>query len=267
MFFHRLRWKAQGKAESRMADLGTAARTDDERRNGHRPAPGGASGGRNGRTGNRPVPGGRAVLGGFLVAAAVVGLFWASTRESAPSDRYVVTTRAVAPGARLTAADLAMVPLDLPATLSQRAFRDVAALEGSTAIGPLGAGELVQASAVVAKPSAQASREVSFVVPAATLGPGLETGERIDVIATFAGGDAFSTVVLRQALVVGLDRDQRDEREVTVTVAVDDPADAVALAHANQEGKLTVVRATGATPLPPHAPVFRGSASGASGRS
>lgn len=237
-----------------MADLGVAVRADEERRNGQRPA--------GSRRRRRPVAGGRAVLGGFLVAASVVGLFWASTRESAPSTWYVVAGHAIAPGTRLTAADLSREPLDLPPPLAQHAFRDIATLDGSTAIAPLAAGELVQASAVVAKPGPAASREVSFVVPAATVGPGLEKGERIDVVATFgAGGDAFTTVVLRQALIVGLEGERRDDRDTTVTVALEDPADAVALAHASQQAKLTVVRATGAAPIAPNSPVFRVSAS------
>jgi len=241
-----------------MVDLGVRVRADGEHRNGHR--------GRAGGHRHRPVPGGRAILGGFLVAAAVVGLFWASTRQSGPSQLYVVARHAIAPGTRLAASDLSRQGIDLPPTLAQRAFRDVAALEGSTVVAPLAAGELIQASAVVAKPSAPASRELSFAVPAATLGPGLEAGERIDVLATFgAGGDAFSTVVLRQALIVGLDRGRREDRDLTVTVAVDDPADAVSLAHASQQAKLTVVRATGATPMAPNAPVFRLPAPGASG--
>jgi len=236
-----------------MVDLGVAVRADGERHNGRRPAPG--------RPRSRPVPGGRAILGGFLVASAVVGLFWASTSQAGPTQFYVVARRAIAPGTRLAATDLSRQAVDLPPSLAQRGFHDVGALEGSTVVAPLASGELVQASAVVAKPSAPASREESFAVPGATLGPGLEEGERIDVVATFgAGGDAFSTVVLRQALIVGLDRGRRDDRDVTLTVAIDDPADAVSLAHASQQGKLTVVRATGATPMAPSPPVFRLSA-------
>ncbi|MGH9278743.1 MAG: SAF domain-containing protein [Acidimicrobiales bacterium] len=244
-----------------MADLGVAVRTDEERRNGHRPAGPAGPRRRNGRS--RPVPGGRAILGGFLVAAAVVGLFWASTRESTPNQLYVVAARAVAPGARLTAADLTRQPLDLPPALAERAFRDVRAIEGSTTIAPLAVGELVQASAVVAKPSGPASREVSFAVPGATLSADLEKGERIDVVATYGvGGDAFSTYVVRQALIVNLGRGARDDRDTTVTVALDDAADAIALAHATQQAKLTVVRATGAAPVAANTPAFRSTGPG-----
>ena len=237
-----------------MADIDVAVRGDP--RNGHRAdAPS-----RRAPNRRRSVPAGRAVLGGLLVAASVVGLFYASTRtESGPKQSYVVAARAVAPGTRLAAADLRRVAIDLPPAMAGRAFRDPAALEGATAIAPLAEGELVQASAVVAKSSAPASREVTFAVPRSTVTPALEQGERVDIVATYgSGADSFSTVVLRQALIVTLDRGRErvgDQGDATVTVAVDDPADVVALAHAVQLAKLTVVRATGAASGSP--PVFR----------
>ena len=209
------------------------------------------------------MPGGRAVLGGFLVAASVVGLFYASARtESGPERSYVVARRAVPPGAKLQAADLGRLAIDLPPATAARAFTDADVLIGTTVIAPLAEGDLIQASAVVAKPSDPSSREVTFAVARSTLAEGLEAGERIDVLATYGSGDdAFTTVVLRSALVVGLDRGDRprvgDGREASVTVAIDDPADAVAVAHAVQLAKLTVVRATGAAPYAGTTPTFR----------
>ena len=202
------------------------------------------------------------MVGGLLVAAAAVGLFSLSTSAgSGPRQSYVVVQHPVAPGARLAEADLRRVPLDLPPELERHAFKEVRTLVGATVVAPLAAGDLVQASAVVAKPSEPASREVTFGVAPQTLAANLEQGERIDVVATYgSGADAYSSVVLRQALVVGLDRG-RDRvggsDEATITVAVEDPDDAVALAHAVQLAKLTVVRATGAAPLGSGQPVYR----------
>ena len=213
-------------------------------------------------------------MGGLLVAASAVGLFSLSSRaQSGPRQSYVVARHAVAPGARLSAADLTRVALDLPPTMQRHAFREVRTLVGATVVAPLAAGDLVQASAVVAKPSDPASREITFGLARPTLAASLEQGERVDVVATYgSGADAYSTVVLRQALVVGLERG-RDRvgggDDAAITVAVEDPDDAVALAHAVQLAKLTVVRATGATPLaggPPSyrqpAPSVRGGGSG-----
>ncbi|MEA2702922.1 MAG: hypothetical protein QOD63_867, partial [Actinomycetota bacterium] len=82
-----------------------------------------------------------------------------------------------------------------------------------------------------------------------------------DLLATYGtGNDAFTLVVVRQALLVGIDRPRTssgDSGPATVTVAVDDPADAVALAHAIQLGKVTLVRATGAPPLAGVPPTYR----------
>ena len=239
-----------------MADAATAARVEGDvgvARNGHRPpAP----------ARRRSVPGGRAILGGLLVASAVVGLFYASTRTDAgPRQSWVVARHALAPGARLTPADLRPVPIDLPPDVAARAFSDPSELIGATLIAPLGAGDLVQASAVVAKRSGPVSRELTFPVSRATLADSLEQGERVDVVATYgAGADAFSTVVLRQVLVVDLDRGRDrvgDQGDATMTVAVDDPAEAVAFAHAVQVAKLTVVRATGAAPINGNGSSFR----------
>jgi hypothetical protein len=225
------------RAESRNGDGGG--------RNGHRPR---------GPVRRRPLPGGRAVVGGLLVAASAVGLFSVSTKaQGGPRETYVVARHEIAPGTRLTAADLTGLRMDLPAELAGRAFREPGTLVGATVIVPLAAGELVQASAVVDKASDPSSREITFAVPRATLAASMEEGERIDVVATYGTGvDAYSTVVVDQALIVSLDRG-RDRvgagDDAAVTVAIDSAVDAVALAHAVQLGRLTVVRATGATPV------------------
>lgn len=272
MIFHTLPGGSQEVLASGHGAVGMA-----ERATGVQPEAGNAAGGRsNGHrppapARRRPLPGARAVVGGLLVAAAAVGLYAASSSASSgPRHSYVVARHGLAPGARLTPADLSRLPLDLPPALAQRAFRDTRTLEGATVVSPLAAGELVQASAVVAKSSAPGSREITFTVPRATLAPTLEQGERIDVVATFGTGvDAFSSVVLRHALVVGLDRGR--ERvgagdDAAVTVAVDDPGEAVSLAHAIQLGRLTVVRTTGATPAGASDTGFRQAAPTGGGR-
>lgn len=238
-----------------MADVATAPRVDGESRraSAHRrppPAP------------RRSVPGGRAILGGLLVAAAVVGLFYASTQTDAgPRHSWVVAGRALPPGTRLAAGDLRRVPIDLPAEVAARAFANPSELVGATLIAPLAGGDLVQASAVVAKGSGPSSRELTFVVAGPALGGSVEQGERIDVLATYGnGGDAVTSVVLKQALIVTIDRGRGragDQSDAAITVALDDPADEVALAHAVQTAKLTVVRATGAPPIAGAGPTFR----------
>jgi hypothetical protein len=93
------------------------------------------------------------------------------------------------------------------------------------------------------------------------LSPSLEEGERVDLVATFGNGnDAFTTVVLRNAQVVSIDRGKSslgDAGGAVIAVSVDDEADEVAVAHAIEQGKLTVVRATGAAPADGPPPAYR----------
>lgn len=208
------------------------------------------------RVGRRSsLPGGRALVGGLLVAMSAVGLYSAYTSAgSGPTSSYAVAARALPAGARLTAADLATAPAELPESVEGRAFADPGVLVGATLISPLAPGELVQASAVVAKPSDPTSREVTFALPRDTLPPLLEHGERVDVVATYgSGNEALTVPVVRNVLLVGLDAARGrlgDDSTVVLTVAVEDGGDSLALAHAIALGKLTVVRATGAPVLP-----------------
>lgn len=210
----------------------------------------------------RGLPGSRAVVGGLLVAAAAVGLFAAATRSAGgPTTSYVVARADLPAGTRLQASDLELVPMELAPAVRGRAFDTPQALVGATVVSPLGAGELVQSSTVVARKADTASRELSFTLERGRVGTGIKQGERADLLATYGtGNDAFTVVVVRQALLVNIDRPRTtsgDAGPTTVTVAVDDPADAVALAHAVQLGKVTLVRATGAPPLAGVPPTYR----------
>ena len=106
-----------------------------------------------------------------------------------------------------------------------------------------------------------ASRELSFTLERGRVGPAIKQGERADLLATYGtGNEAYTVVVVRQALLVAIERARTaagDAGPATVTVAVDDAADALALAHAVQLGKITLVRATGAPPLAGVPPTYR----------
>ena len=210
----------------------------------------------------RGLPGSRAVVGGLLVAAAAVGMFAAASRSAGgPTHSYVVARHELPAGTRLQASDLELVPMELAPGVRARVFDSAQPLVGATLVSPLGAGELVQSSAVVARKGDTASRELSFTLERGRVGTGIKQGERADLMATYGtGNDAFTVVVVRQALLVAIDRARTASGEsgpATVTVAVDDPADALALAHALQLGKLTLVRATGAPPLAGVPPTYR----------
>lgn len=210
----------------------------------------------------RGLPGGRAVVGGLLVAASAVGLFAAtSTSGRGPAHSFVVASHDLAAGTRLQASDLQLAPMDLAPGARAHAFDSTQPLVGATLVAPLEPGELVQSSAVVARKADSASRELSFTLERGRVGAGIKQGERVDLFATYGtGNDASTIVVVRQALLVSVERPRTasgDNGPTTVTVAVDDPNDALALAHALQLGKVTLVRATGAPPLPAVPPTYR----------
>lgn len=205
----------------------------------------------------RSLPGGRAVAGGFLVAVATVGVFAAHSRATAvPTRSFVVAGRTLEPGTRLVASDLRVAEVAVAdgAALADRGlFTERGALIGAVTVGPIGAGEFVQASAVVRRTGPSDAHEISLAIePARAVGGALRAGERVHVVATFgAGADAYSTVVVRSAQVVaveGAGGGLADTRTLTITLAVTTGDEAIAVAHAVDAGKLTLVRAGAVDP-------------------
>jgi len=203
----------------------------------------------------RSLPGGRAVVGGFLVAASLVAVFAAySGAGDGAGQRYVVARRDLSPGVAITAGDLDLVTMDLPPSLaSARAFTDRRLLVGSVVVGPIGAGELVQAASVVAKAGGDTARQMAVPVDAGrSVAGGLRTGDRVDVAATFGTGEhAYTLFVVRGAQVLARSEGGGPLGErggETLTLSLVSADDALALAHAISAGQLTVVRATGAPP-------------------
>ncbi len=201
----------------------------------------------------RRLPGGRAVVGGFLVAVSVVGVFAAYTNaQSSPDRSFAVVTGDVVAGERLSRTDLALVPLDLPPEQQRVAFADLALLDGSTALSPMVAGQLVQ-SGDVAKPAGGPQRaQISLALdPGNALGgdPGLlGAGERVRVIATFTQGGAPATeTVSEDATVVRVlgGSDQLGSASgLTVVLAVP-PGDLEPIAGAAAAGVVSLARTTG----------------------
>ncbi len=209
----------------------------------------------------RGLPGSRAVVGGVLVAAAAVGLFSAATTAGRqPGHLYVVAQRPLVAGDRLEPGDLALARIQLPPALRARTFDDPAALEGASLLAPVGEGELVQVSAVIASGTTAGSRELTFTVERGRIGATIRDGERIDLLATYGtGNEAYTLMAGRDLPVITIDRTRVGVGEtspVFVTVAVADSDSELALGHAAQVAKLTVVRTTGATPSEA-APTYR----------
>lgn len=202
------------------------------------------------------LPGTRSVVGGLLVAVAALGTWLVATDAGADEGtRYVVASRAVGPGERLTDADLGWARLDLPDDQRAHAFSDARELDGTVALGPLAPGELLQAGAIGPAAGTPDEREVSFAVDADWAVAGrLRSGDRIDVFATDStGGDAATTRVLTNATIRRIDDTESDgfgdgNRQI-ITVGVESGGDDVApLITAARNGDLTVLRATGSSP-------------------
>jgi SAF domain len=207
------------------------------------------------RAGPRPVarrrslPGGRAVVGGLLVALAAVLTWVAGSRPAGPTGApAVVARRSLGAGSRLTAADLSVRRIDLPPDVSARTFASPGAVAGAVAVAPIAAGELVQASSVVAH--APDGYELAIPTDGTGLVDGVAPGERVDVLATYgSGAEAFTVAVVLGAVVIDVPASAPDAfgavAAPVLTVAVHSRDDALAVTHAIHAGAVTLVRATG----------------------
>ncbi len=196
----------------------------------------------------RALPGGRAVVGGFLVALAAVGVFAGYTGATADTrEPYLVARQDLALGHRITRADLGTLPMDLPALLRSKAYRDPAQLIGTMVIGPVTKGELVQSSSVLAGGDGSSERQISFAIDSARAVNGqLRRGEFVDVVATYGtGADGYTEAVVRAARVA--DRSETrgalsSQGNEVVTLSLPDDAAALAVAHAVSTGTIMLVR-------------------------
>lgn len=221
---------------------GEAAATDGAARRGPVRSTGRAS----------ALPSGRAVVGGFLVALAATGVFSAyRNASSGPTHRYVAAARGISAGTTIGPGDLELVAVDLPESAGSRSFADAGSLVGRIAVAPIAKGELVQASAISERASADSRFQVSIPIERArALDGAIQAGERVDILVTYAGSDAARTlVVARRAEVVRLASTSRGALsgggDLVVVLALPTPDEVLAVTHGSQAGKVTLVRATG----------------------
>jgi Flp pilus assembly protein CpaB len=199
----------------------------------------------------RSLPGGRAVTGGFLVALSAVGVFAASSNARADHRQaYVVARHALLVGTRLAPSDLTVAPMQLPPGLAnRRAYHRVGQVVGSVVVGPVGPGELVQASVLAAHDGPRGRRQVSLPVDGAkAVGGRLVPGDLVDVAATLGtGGDAKTSWIVQGATVIAADGGSGslgDRSHQVITLALDRPEDALAVANAIAAGQVSLVRTT-----------------------
>jgi pilus assembly protein CpaB len=199
------------------------------------------------------LPGSRAVVGGLLIALAALGTFVAAGGNGGgPTHRFVVAARDVTAGTTLGPADVTVLAIDLPDGVAARAFSDPSRVAGRVTTAAIAKGELVQASAVVTGNAADPRFQLSLPVERARALDGLVApGEKVDVLVTYGtGSDSVTFVVVRRAEVLRVDTGKSGSisasSDVILLLAVASPDDALAVTHASQDGKVTIVRATAA---------------------
>jgi hypothetical protein len=205
----------------------------------------------------RGLPGGRAVVGALLVAASAVGIFAAYLQAiTEPATDYLLADRTIEPGTRFASLDevtavVGRAAIDLPPTAAARAIplEDLESLVGQVVVAPIERGDLLTRSAFVHDGGVADAHTLSFALPVTDAVAGaLRPGERIDVVATRgAGGETFTELIVRGVPLVaveGVDGGVGSGAQLTLTVAVYELDDVLALSHAVATAELRVVRST-----------------------
>ena len=207
----------------------------------------------------RALPSGRALVGATLIATAAVVVFAAyAGAQARPTTTVVVARHDLDPGDRLTTDALEVRAAEITPELASRSFSDTDGLIGAVALGPVGAGELVQEASVRAGTSGSPDLdpgmgpEFSFPVDAErALAGDVRPGEEVDLLATTGTGSDASTMLLAHRARVLHVHEARtgtlgSSGRLVLTVALASGDEVVAVAHASQVAAITVVRPTGA---------------------
>ncbi len=202
-------------------------------------------------------PGSRAALGGLLVAVSALGLFTAFGAAGAePVRSYVVARHDMAPGTVIGPGDVGLQEMDLPPEVARLGFDDSTAEKvlGQVTSGRVSAGQLIAESDL--DESGDRSRpplEISLQLDSdRAVDGGLMPGDLVHVVATLGSGqDATTTVILRDVTVMDVARSGDPGLSAfrqTVTLALENTDEAVALASAADTGEVTLVRVNRSEP-------------------
>ena len=204
----------------------------------------------NGTNSNRRVerrvglPSSRAVVGGLLVALAFVGTFLAYTGATA-DDRIdvLIAVRDLRPGETVTAADVELVPVELPGEV-RGLFGAIDAAVGRQVVAPVDAGEFLQASATVESAAGAEKLEVAIALPGNRAVGRLVPGERVDVFSTWGGSVTELIAVDARVLEIngGAGQLLSGGEQVVVRLALADFDQVEALVHAQAAGDITMIR-------------------------
>ena len=198
----------------------------------------------------RRLPRSRAVVGALVITASAVTCFAGYTgAHRAPHQLYVVAARPLRPGVRITGADLALVPLNVPDPGVRRSvFGSMDGLVGASVVAPVDSGSLIEASQVVGRGGAPGTREISLTIDRSrAVGGTLKASEYVDILATFGtGADSYTAMVVPHVRVLTVSSATgplADTRTQTVVLAANDGTATEAIANASIAAQVTLVRA------------------------
>lgn len=193
----------------------------------------------------------RAIAGGILVGLAAIGTFFLATGlRQQPLDTLVVASHDLPVGHQIVANDVRVITVPKSSALQQHGFGATKSVIGTSLLGPLQTGEVVQRGTALAKRGPTDTVEVSFSIPSARALDGtLLSGETVDVLATSkSAAEPRATIAATNAKVLraqasggGIGRSS----DVVVTLALPNRNDASTLTTAIDSGQLTLVRTTG----------------------
>lgn len=197
------------------------------------------------------LPSGRAVAGALLVMLSVLGIVAVAQSASRQElDTWIVIAAPIAAGERIRPEHLATAQMDLIDETARRAITDPDDVLGATALIPLDVGDLVLSAAVApagADPDVTGRSLGLSITSDQALGGQVAVGDRVDVVAL--GTDEIEpTVLVRGALVTsrsgGGDESIGSSGELTLTLAVADEVDALAVIGAHTTSGITLLRAS-----------------------
>lgn len=200
----------------------------------------------------RRLPSGRAVLGGLLIALAVLGVLIASRLgDDATFQTVVVAREDLAPGTVLEAQHVAEIRLRLDESADWVVNSQQDAI-GSVLLGPVGRLEFIQQANIAeaasdAVPSGLA--EVSIAIAPERAPSSLAAGELVSVLATFDGTERAETMLIADRVVVlSYDNGNDDfaSRTTVLRLGLADGELASAIVNAAQMGEISIIGVTGA---------------------
>lgn len=203
------------------------------------------------------IPRHRAVIGGLLISvAAGLAFLAASGGGGVPSRTVIVASRSIPPGTVVTPSDLELHSGPMSADLAANGFTDIGELLAATTLAPVGAGEIIQHSAVRTDAGRGSGVGLSFPVDREhALDGDLRPGDTVDVLATFGSGlDAETAVLARSIRLAGITTTDATSvagaGRLVITATFTDTDQLLDVAHAARSAELTLVRTTGSVPGP-----------------